>query len=360
MNFNKKPPIKTLWWKNNTLFLIDQRVLPGEETTLTIKDVKTVWNAIKNLTVRGAPAIGCTAAYGMALAALNSENHDRQAFLKDIKFAADYLKTSRPTAYNLFYAVDRMENAVKRSSLPVEQLVRLAVEEAEKIYTEDLQCCYQIGENGCELLRNNMNALTHCNAGGLATSGFGTALSVFFSAKDKGKKFHVYVDETRPVLQGARLTAWELGKAGIPYTLICDNMAGWLMSQKKVDIVITGADRIAKNGDTANKIGTYSLAVLCEKHGVDFYIAAPYSTFDFSIETGRDIPIEERTPGEIREIGGKKISPENAPVYNPAFDVTPAELIKGFITEKGIFPPVHISSPVHTQSEMPDVGKQSR
>jgi methylthioribose-1-phosphate isomerase len=258
-------------------------------------------------------------------------------FVRIIKGDIRYLATSRPTAYNLFFALDRMGKALKSNGkISVDELRGRLVDEANAIYREDLDCCYKIGVYGAGLIKNGMNILTHCNAGGLATSGFGTALSVFFVAKKDGKKFHVFVDETRPVLQGARLTAWELKKAGIPYTLICDNMAGYLMKQGKVDLVITGADRIAKNGDTANKIGTYSVAVLAKYHKIDFYIAAPYSTFDPEIKTGSEIPVEQRNADEVRAVRGERISPEDAPVYNPAFDVTPARLIKGFITERGI------------------------
>ncbi|MCX8082940.1 MAG: S-methyl-5-thioribose-1-phosphate isomerase [bacterium] len=327
--------MKTLWWEKERLFIIDQRALPEEERILELKNIKDVWKAIKNLSIRGAPAIGCIAGYGIALSVLNLRIKKREEFIKRIKKDIDFLKTSRPTAYNLFFALSRMENILEEN-LPLEEMKYRLIEEAERIYQEDLECCCKIGINGATLIKNGMNILTHCNAGALATSGYGTALAVFFVAKNQKKNFHVFVDETRPVLQGARLTAWELQKAGIPYTLICDNMAGYLMKQGRIDIIITGADRIAKNGDTANKIGTYSLAVLARYHGIDFYIAAPFSTFDPTIKYGTEIPVEERDPDEVRKFNRKIIAPSDAPVYNPAFDVTPAELIKGFITENGI------------------------
>ena len=332
-----KPIIKTLWWENGRLYIIDQRVLPLEEKILELKNIRDVWESIRNLSIRGAPAIGCVAAYGIALSALKTRTKMKDEFVKVIKGDIEYLKTARPTAYNLFFALSRMESILKEMGCrTVKELKDRLLEEAERIYREDLECCYKIGVNGSQLIKDGMNILTHCNAGGLATSGYGTALSVFFVAKKRKKKFHIFVDETRPILQGARLTAWELKKAGIPYTLICDNMAGYLMSQGRIDMVITGADRIAKNGDTANKIGTYSLAVLARYHKIDFYIAAPFSTFDFSIKNGRSIPVEQRDGDEVRKIKGMLIAPSDSPIYNPAFDITPAHLIKGFITENGI------------------------
>ncbi|MCM8762206.1 MAG: S-methyl-5-thioribose-1-phosphate isomerase [Candidatus Omnitrophica bacterium] len=332
-----KPIIKTLWWENGRLYIIDQRVLPEKERILELKNIRDVWESIRNLSIRGAPAIGCVAAYGVTLSALRIDTKDSKGFIKEIKSNIKYLKTSRPTAYNLFFALSRMERVLEEfSDMSISWLKERLLKEAENIYREDLDCCYKIGVNGARLIQDNMNILTHCNAGGLATSGYGTALAVFFTAKKQKKKFNVFVNETRPVLQGARLTTWELKKAGIPYTLICDNMAGYLMNLGRIDMIITGADRIAKNGDTANKIGTYSLAVLAKYHKVDFYIAAPYSTFDPSIKNGKDIPVEERDAEEVRKIKGRLIAPSDAPVYNPAFDITPTHLIKGFITEDGI------------------------
>ncbi len=332
-----KPIIRTVWWEKDRLYIIDQRLLPDKEKTVELKNIRDVWSAIRNLSIRGAPAIGCVAAYGIALSALKAKTGEIKTFVKAVERDIKYLATSRPTAYNLFFALDRMERVLgEAGGVSVAELKKKLVEEADAIYKEDLKCCYKIGVNGADLIKNGMNIITHCNAGALATSGFGTALSVFFIAKSKGKKFHVFVDETRPVLQGARLTAWELKKAGIPYTLICDNMAGYLMQKGKIDMVITGADRIAANGDTANKIGTYSLAVLAHYHKIDFFVAAPFSTFDPCVKNGKSIVVEERDADEVRKIRGVCLSPKDAPVYNPAFDITPAGLIKGFITENGI------------------------
>jgi len=332
-----EPLIKTLWREKGRLYIIDQQKLPAEEKVVELKSVKDVWAAVKTLKIRGAPAIGCIAAYGVVLAAEASMASGSKEPAKEARRAIKYLKTSRPTAYNLFFALDRMEKVLVEAGSPTAAgIVSRLAEEADAIYMEDLECCRRIGDNGVSLIKKNMGILTHCNAGGLATSGFGTALAPLFAARKKGIKFHVFVDETRPVFQGARLTAWELKKAEIPYTLICDSMAGFLMQQGKIDMVITGADRIALNGDTANKIGTYSLAVLAHYHGVDFYVAAPFSTFDPVIRTGGEIPVEERLPGEVRKIGKEVVAPEDARVYNPAFDITPAKLIKAFITEKGI------------------------
>ena len=332
----KKVPVKPFWW-NGSLYVIDQTKLPEKEIVLKIDRVKRVYDAIKNLKVRGAPLIGCFAAYGIVVSFIENKKMDVERLKKKIKSDIEKLKSSRPTAYNLFYALERMNKIIDSfKDEDKEGLFKRLLKEAEDIYNEDLNACYKIGIYGEKLIKDGANILTHCNAGGLATSGFGTALAPIYLAKQNGKKIHVYVDETRPVLQGARLTCWELEKNRIPYTLICDNMAGYLMSKSKIDIVITGADRIAKNGDTANKIGTYSLAVLANYHKIPFYIAAPISTFDFDIEDGSKIPIEERNENEVKKINGKYISPKKAKVFNPAFDVTPNNLITGFITEKGI------------------------
>ena len=338
----KKIPIKPLCWKNG-LYVIDQRILPEKEIILKLDKVKKVYKAIKELKIRGAPLIGCVSAYGVVVSFFENKKLPIEKLKEKIKKDINFLRTSRPTAYNLFYALNRMEKIIDNFNVnDKDKLFEELLNEAENIYKEDLDACYKIGLNGDKLIKNGMNILTHCNAGGLATSGFGTALAPIYVAKQKGKNIHVYVDETRPVLQGARLTCWELEKNKIPYTLICDNMAGYLMSKKKIDIVIVGADRIAKNGDTANKIGTYSLAVLSNYHKIPFYIAAPISTFDFNIEDGSKIPIEERDENEVKKINGKYISPERAKVFNPAFDVTPNYLITGFITEKGIIKPEEI------------------
>lgn len=334
------PPIKTLWWQDNALLILDQSVLPVREKVLKLKTSRDVRQAIRELKIRGAPAIGVAAAYGVALAALNSRTKSPGAFRSRLRKDIEYLKEARPTAYNLFASLDRMGKIVRSDKYnQVAEVKKRLLKEANAIYREDLQHSSRIGERGSQLIRNGMRILTHCNAGGLATAGLGTALAVLYAARNKGKKFHVFVDETRPVLQGSRLTAYELEKTRIPYTLICDNMAGYLMAQGKIDLVLVGADRITANGDTANKIGTYSLAVLAHYHGVKFFVAAPSSTFHLDMRSGREIPIEERPADEIRKIKGVAIAPEKAPVYNPAFDVTPGKLISGFITEKGVIRP---------------------
>jgi len=317
LNFN------TLEWRENAVRLIDQRELPQMLSYFDCCETDDFVFAIKNLIVRGAPAIGIAAAYAIALAAKRGE---------DIQKAADLLKACRPTAVNLAWAVERMVKVARETNGNFEKLAR----EAIAIHLEDASMCRKIGEYGNALIKDDMNILTHCNAGALATGGIGTALGIIYTAHFSGKKIHVWVDETRPVLQGARLTAWELGRAGVPYTLICDNMASSLMAQKKVGCVITGADRIAANGDIANKIGTYNLAVLCSYHKIPFYVAAPSSTFDNTCPTGQQIKIEQRPPNEIRKLGGLPIAPESSPVHNPAFDITPRELITAIISERGV------------------------
>jgi len=338
--------IETMLWTGDagtgTLTLIDQTRLPLELAELECVDVDLVWEAIKMLRVRGAPAIGIAAAYGVVLGTQNVAAENREAFFARLQQVADYLAGSRPTAVNLFWALDRMK--AKAASLPKElsaaEIHAALLTEAKAIHAEDRAICHAIGRHGAELLKDGSGVLTHCNAGGLATAEYGTALSVFFTCQDQGKKLHVFVDETRPLLQGARLTAWELQQRGIPATLICDNMAGLVMKEGKVQAVVVGADRITANGDTANKIGTYSVAVLAHAHGIPFYVAAPISTFDLKLDTGDTIPIEERAASEITHGFGRRTAPHDMPVYNPAFDVTPARLIKGIITERGIISPV--------------------
>jgi methylthioribose-1-phosphate isomerase len=324
------------------LELIDQRRLPGEFVRLQCRDIEQLYNAIKTLTVRGAPAIGVAGAYGLVLA---MQNLDIQCSMADaiecLKKAADYLGSSRPTAANLFWALDRIKNKAKdfvasRAKANLQELQEVVLDEANAICQEDVDMCRRIGENGQKFIKDGAGILTHCNAGALATAGQGTALSIMFEAHKKGKKFKVYVDETRPLLQGARLTAWELKQAGIDVVVICDNMAGWLMKQGKISAVITGADRIAANGDAANKIGSYSLSILAREHGIPFYIAAPSSTFDLSIKSGGQIPIEQRSADEVRFLGEEKITPDGVEIYNPAFDVTEARDITAIITERGV------------------------
>jgi len=329
--------IRTIFWKNNTVVLIDQNALPLVERYVTCKFYKEVISAIKDLTLRGAPAIGVAAAMGAALGALHLPPLSQEKFRKRFSAICDEIARARPTARNLFWALERMKKRVDHSN-PTSQpnLVKELIREAKLICSEDIAINRQMGKNGSALLSDGDNVLTHCNAGALATAGYGTALGVVRAAHEQDKKLHVYVDETRPVLQGARLTAWELKKEKIPHTLITDNMAGFLMQQGKIDKIIVGADRITANGDTANKIGTYSLAVLAQAHGIPLYIAAPLSTIDVSLKTGGSIPIEERKSDEVTHFKGVRSAPEKTNVYNPAFDVTPARLVTAIITEKGI------------------------
>ena len=325
------------------LQMIDQTLLPSEMRQIECRDVETVWEAIKMLRVRGAPAIGIAAAYGVVVGLQTVGDDDSaESFFRRADEVADYLATSRPTAVNLFWALDRMR--AKCGQL-MDQSVSTAraglLAEAVSIHQQDRAMCHAIGKHGAPLLDEVDGVLTHCNAGGLATAEYGTALSVFFTAQDNGREdLHVYVDETRPLLQGARLTAWELMQRGIKATLICDSMAAQVMREGRVQAVVTGADRIAANGDSANKIGTYALAVLARAHGIPFYIAAPSSTFDLSIDSGDQIPIEERKADEITHGFGKQTAPEGVDVYNPAFDVTPADYIRAIITESGVIQPV--------------------
>ncbi len=338
------PDLETIRWEGDTrghLSLIDQTQLPTELQRIACRDVETVWEAIKMLRVRGAPAIGIAAAYGVCVGLQTAVAESAEAFEQRIAEVTDYLATSRPTAVNLFWALDRMRaRAAETAASANEDRLAVLLEEAKLIHEDDRRICHAIGKYGAKLLGDGAAALTHCNAGGLATAEYGTALSVFFTAQDAGKSIHVFVDETRPLLQGARLTAWELTQRGIDATLICDSMAAQVMKEGRVHAVITGADRIAANGDAANKIGTYGVAVLAKAHDIPFYIAAPQSTFDLTLTNGEQIPIEERKSEEITHGFGRQTAPSNVKVYNPAFDVTPASLIKGIITEHGIIDPV--------------------
>ncbi|MCD6363297.1 MAG: S-methyl-5-thioribose-1-phosphate isomerase [Synergistetes bacterium] len=319
------PP--TLKWEGDALLILDQRRIPHKVEFLRCQDHEDVAQAIKSMAVRGAPAIGIAAAYGVVLGV-------KKLSLRDIERIVDVLSKTRPTAVNLFWALQRMRKKAESASSWEDLL-----EEAKAIHEEDIKANERMGKYGAELVPDHAVILTHCNAGALATGGFGTALGVIRFAALHGKNVKVYADETRPVLQGARLTAWELMMDNIDVTLITDNMAGYLMSKGEIDLVIVGADRIAANGDVANKIGTYSLAVLAKHHGVPFYVAAPVSTIDLDIPSGKDVPIEQRNPKEVVEIGGVRIAPEGVKVFNPAFDVTPAELISAIITEKGVLRP---------------------
>lgn len=337
-------PVQPIRWKAGLLDgcveLIDQTLLPGRLVWLQCRDAATMFEAIRVLRVRGAPAIGVAAAMGLVLAVRNAPD-DETGFFNALSEARDFLASSRPTAVNLFWALDRMvacAKGLKGQSVPA--IKQALLDEALTIRHEDANMCRSIGGFGAVLVPQSATILTHCNAGSLATAEYGTALAVVYAAIEQGKKVQVYADETRPLLQGARLTAWELHEAGVPVTVLCDSAAGWLMRQKKIDLVVVGADRIAANGDTANKIGTYSLAVLAGRHNVPFYVAAPSSTFDLSLADGSMIPIEMRADDEISRPFASRIVPEGVMCYNPAFDVTPAELIRGIVTERGVISPV--------------------
>ncbi|RIK67714.1 MAG: S-methyl-5-thioribose-1-phosphate isomerase [Planctomycetota bacterium] len=338
-------PLRPLWWNSSArpggaLELIDQTLLPTQVATLTCTRLEQVWEAIKSLRVRGAPAIGVAAAYGVIVGCDEAGPGDA-GWSDTVGCVCDRLSTSRPTAVNLFWALDRMRRRARElAGRPWSEARAALLAEAHAIRDEDAAMCRAIGMHGQHLVPEGGGVLTHCNAGALATSEYGTALAVMYAAHEKGRRFTVYADETRPLFQGARLTAWELTQAGIDATVICDSMAAVVMREKKVQVVVTGADRIASNGDTANKIGTYGVAVLARAHGIPFYVAAPSSTFDMGIADGSAIPIEHRDPEEVRVIGGRQVAPREAACYTPAFDVTPAELIAGIITEKGIIAPV--------------------
>jgi len=337
--------IKTIEWKDDKIVILDQRQLPLKEVYVTYEDYLGVAQAIKNMVIRGAPAIGVAAAMGVALGAQGFGVQDFDSFYEKILTVAKRLASTRPTAANLFWALERMKGcAMANKDKPIPEIIELLKQEALNIYREDIESNRKIGKFGHTLLKDGDTVLTHCNAGGLATAGYGTALGIIYSAQDEGKRIHVIADETRPLLQGARLTAWELQKHGIKTTVITDNMAGTLMRQGKINSVIVGADRIAANGDVANKIGTYSVAVLAQKHNVPFYVAAPLSTIDLSIPDGSKIPIEERNPVEVQKIGTLQITPDYVDVINPAFDVTPAELVTAIVTEKGIAKPPYADS----------------
>ena len=337
---------RTIQWVGDVdgfVRLIDQTLLPTETVYKDCMTLEDVWEAIRSLRVRGAPAIGIAAAMGVVIGVKDVADDKPETFAPRLKEVTDYLRTSRPTAVNLFWALDRMERTVADSvgKKPVPELKRILMEEAIVIEEEDRQICMAIGRVGAELIGEHQGVLTHCNAGGLATADYGTALSVMFAAAEQDRTFQVYADETRPLLQGARLTTWELQQRGIDVTLICDNMAAQVMKEGRIHLVITGADRIAANGDSANKIGTYGVALLAKAHGIPFYIAAPASTFDLTLASGDAIPIEQRDSKEVTHGFGKQTAPNGVKVYNPAFDVTPAELIAGIITEKGIIRPVN-------------------
>lgn len=332
--------VKSIEWCDTHVRILDQTFLPGRTVYSDIRDVGRMWEAIKSLRVRGAPAIGIAAAYGFYLGIRDLPKTKFPSFWVEVNRIGDYLISARPTAVNLPWAIERLKNTIQaHREDPIDSIKLRMLRVAQTIHEEDKRMCRLIGENGVELIPMNANILTHCNTGGLASGQYGTALSVIYHAHKAGKQIHVWVDETRPLLQGARLTAWELNRAEIPFHLITDSMGPWLMKQGKVDAVIVGTDRVTANGDMANKIGSYMLAVACKHHGIPFYVAAPYSTIDPKTATGNDIVIEERDGKEITTIGQTDIAPAKIAVYNPAFDVTPAELITAYITEKGIIRP---------------------
>lgn len=330
-------PVETINWKNGAIRYVDQTQLPVRLVYRSCSDLTRFWRAIKRLEVRGAPALGIAGALGVLLGTERSTARDYKGLSRDMESAIRYLGSSRPTAVNLFWAFDRMRRAAsKERARPVGRIKAILRAEALRIIDEDKRNCRAMARHGARLIRSGSGILTHCNAGGLATADYGTALGVLFEAHRQGKRMKVYADETRPLLQGARLTAWELLHEGIDTTLICDNMAASLMARGAIDAVFVGADRIASNGDTANKIGTYSLAVLAHHHAIPFYVVAPVSTIDFAIRSGRSIPIEERDGDEVRCVAGRIVAPPRVKAYNPAFDVTPHGLITAIITERGI------------------------
>jgi methylthioribose-1-phosphate isomerase len=335
----QEKPLQTVLWQNGKVRLIDQTALPETLRYVELSDWREVAEAIRTMVVRGAPAIGCTAALGMALGARGIIAENRDAFLRRVAGIADTFRAARPTAVNLFWAIDRILGVAQHTDGNPVDLKDALLSEALQMLDEDIASNRRMGQFGAALLSDNSNVLTHCNAGALATVGYGTALGVIRAAVEGGKRIHVYADETRPRLQGMKLTAWELSQDDIPVTVIADNMAASLMRQGKVDSVVVGADRIASNGDTANKIGTYGVAVMAKYHNVPFYVAAPFSTIDMKLASGLQIPIEQREHVEMTHIEGIRVAPENVPVLNPAFDITPGELVTAFITERGVIEP---------------------
>jgi len=332
--------LPTIAWQEDAVVMVDQRKLPTQEVYLRCRTAAEVARAIRTMVIRGAPAIGIAAAMGLALGAKHSKARGTRQFAVEFQKTCDLLAATRPTAVNLFWAIERMKRAFAETAHDGASVAEIAARlerEAHAIHDEDVESCRAIGRFGAEIVPHGARILTHCNAGALATAGYGTALGVVRAAAEQGKVAEVFADETRPLLQGARLTAWELLKDGIPTTVITDNMAGALMRQGLIDVVIVGADRIARNGDVANKIGTYSVAVLAKEHGIPVYSAAPWSTIDLATPDGRAIPIEERNAREVTHVGNVQVAPSGAKVRNPAFDVTPAALVAGIITERGIF-----------------------
>jgi methylthioribose-1-phosphate isomerase len=339
--------LPTIAWEGDAIVMVDQRKLPATETYVTCTTVNEVARAIKTMVIRGAPAIGVCAAMGVALGAARSKASGTRQFTAEFQKICDQLAATRPTAVNLFWAIERMKQAFAEGAQAGESVDQLKVRlraAADRIHDDDVESCRAIGRHGAGVVPSQATILTHCNAGALATAGYGTALGVIRGAVEAGKSVRVLADETRPFLQGARLTAWELVKDGIDTTVITDNMAGAMMRAGEVDVVVVGADRIAANGDTANKIGTYTVAVLAKEHGIPFYVAAPWSTIDLETPDGSAIPIEERNQREVTHVGSNQLTPEGAKVRNPSFDVTPARFVTGIITERGIFSPPYDES----------------
>lgn len=340
--------IQPIQWRDGALHLLDQRVLPREEVYLACPTAEEVADAIRRMVVRGAPAIGVTAAFGMVLGAQAFSRANPKAAepqqLAEIERLSAFFAATRPTAVNLFWALEKMRVSARAGGFEPGQLATRLENEAQRLYEDDIATCRRIGEFGAALVPENAGILTHCNTGSLATAGFGTALGVVRAAREHGKAVHVFADETRPFLQGARLTAWECMKENIPVTLLCDGAAASIMKRGKINFVIVGADRVAANGDTANKIGTYSVALAAKAHGIPFYIAAPISTVDLATPDGDAIPIEQRDPREVTHLGGVQIAPDGVGVENPSFDVTPAALISGIVTERGVARPPYGAS----------------
>jgi methylthioribose-1-phosphate isomerase len=350
--------IQTLEWTASGVRFIDQTKLPNEEVYVTCTTHQQVADVIRNMVVRGAPAIGVAAAMGIALGIKNSKAENIDKLRQEFDSVCEMIGKTRPTAVNLFWAIDRMrKNFEFLSERPIPQIKQALIEEAQRMHAEDIAANQAMGRHGAALMPASGGVLTHCNAGALATCGYGTALGVIRAAIEQGKKIHVYADETRPFLQGSRLTAWELMKDGIPTTVISDNMAGAMMKQGKIGAIIVGADRIAANGDVANKIGTYTVAVLAKENGLPFYVAAPFSTIDLQTPSGSQIPIEQRNPREVTHFAGKAVTPEGVQVENPAFDVTPAKYVTAIVTERGIAHPPFDESLRHLAEETTVVGR---
>ncbi|MGM0545287.1 MAG: S-methyl-5-thioribose-1-phosphate isomerase [Bacteroidota bacterium] len=340
MNNGIDTAIQSIEWRNDHVRILDQTYLPGREVYSDIRDVGRMWEAIKKLRIRGAPAIGIAAAYGLYLGIKDLPENAFESFMVEVDRVAEYLEGARPTAVNLKWATDRIKSTIRaHKDKQISEIKEIVLQTAKTIHDEDKRICKRIGENGVELISKKANILTHCNTGSLATGQYGTALSIVFHAHDQGKKPFVWVDETRPLLQGSRLTAWELMNAEIPMKIITDSSAGLLMQRGEVDMILVGADRVAANGDVANKIGTYPLAVLAQENSIPFYVAAPLSTIDMNMEEGNTISIEERDQEEVLNYSDSQIAPKKAEAYNPAFDITPNSYISGIVTEEAIIKP---------------------